>query len=53
MGSGRVRCRNCQLDLAPESWVVKLEDLPPHVAEAADPYLPTLPRTRFTDEGVD
>ena len=55
MGSGRVRCRNCGHDLAPESWVIKLHDLPPNVAglTADDPYAPTLPRTRFTDEGVD
>jgi len=40
MGRGAVRCRNCGHDLAPESWVIKLEDLPPHVAESADPYAP-------------
>lgn len=48
MGRGGVFCGYCGRDLEAERFVVKLEDMPPHVAHAADPYLPL-----STPEGRD
>lgn len=46
MGKGHIFCRVCGGDMDPERWTIKLEDLPPHVAHAEDPYLPRDPDVR-------